>query len=92
MPRGNDRNLGRRDFARLLERAGLPRGLRIHDLRHTAATILLPEGLPVKVGKVVSEALGHADVATTVHASAHTVPGIQQAAPDTTGRLFAKQR
>jgi integrase len=46
----------------LLQRAGLPR-IRFHDLRHTAATLLLARGVNVKV---VSEMLGHSSVAITL--------------------------
>ena len=49
------RNLMRRSFLPLLEQAGLPR-IRFHDLRHTAATLLLGQGMHPKL---VSEMLGH---------------------------------
>ena len=81
-------NLRRRDFARLLEKAGLP-PMRLHDLRHSAATILMSQGVPVKVA---SEMLGHADVTTTLRVYSHVLPGMQQAAADTMDRLFAQQR
>jgi integrase len=51
--------------------------IRLHDLRHTHATVLLREGVPLKV---VSERLGHKDVATTLRTYAHVMPGDQQAA------------
>ncbi len=47
-------NLRKRFFQPLLERAGLPR-IRFHDLRHTAATLLLGEDVNPKI---VSERLG----------------------------------
>jgi len=81
-------NLRRRDFARLLEKAGL-RPMRLHDLRHTAATLLMAEGVPVKVA---SEMLGHADVTTTLRIYSHVLPGMQQAAADTMDRVFAQRR
>lgn len=43
-------------------RAGVP-AIRLHDARHTAATVMLRAGVPVKV---VSQRLGHADVAVTM--------------------------
>ncbi len=58
------------DFAKLIERAGVPR-IRIHDLRHTYATLALEQGIPVKV---VSENLGHADISTTLRTYAHVIP------------------
>jgi integrase len=47
-------NFLQRSFYPLLERAGLPR-VRFHDLRHSAATLLLGLGIPPKI---VSEMLG----------------------------------
>ncbi|HEX5157252.1 MAG TPA: site-specific integrase [Ktedonobacterales bacterium] len=57
----------------LLQRAGLPR-IRPHDLRHTAATLLLARGVPVKV---VSEMLGHASVGITLSIYGHVLPPMQ---------------
>jgi site-specific recombinase XerD len=47
-------NLHNRSWKPLLERAGLPASTRMHDLRHSAATLLLSKGVAVKV---VSEML-----------------------------------
>jgi len=58
------------DFAKLTKHAGVPR-IRIHDLRHTFATLALEQGIPVKV---VSENLGHADISTTLRTYAHVIP------------------
>ena len=60
-------------FDRLLTRSDLPR-IRLHDLRHTHATILLKAGVPVKV---VSERLGHASPAFTISVYQHVIPGMQ---------------
>src|SRR3546814_17479815 len=46
----------------------------LHDLRHTHATLLLKAGIPVKV---VSERLGHANVAFTMSVYQHVLPGMQ---------------
>lgn len=51
-----------------------PPAIRLHDLRHTHATILLAAGVPVKV---VSERLGHATVTITLEIYAHVMPGMQ---------------
>lgn len=48
--------------------------IRVHDLRHTHATLMLKAGVPVKV---VSERLGHATVTITMEIYAHTLPGMQ---------------
>jgi integrase len=56
-------------FDKMLAGAGLPR-VRWHDLRHTAATLLLLSGVPVAE---VSEMLGHADPSVTYRVYAHTL-------------------
>ena len=70
-------NLAKRSFKQHLEAAGLPRSIRLHDFRHTAATLLLGAGVNVKV---VSEMLGHADVGITLRVYAHVLPHMQQSA------------
>lgn len=57
-------------------RAGL-KPIRLHDLRHTHATLLLLSGVHPKV---VSERLGHASVAITLDIYSHVLPGMQEAA------------
>jgi integrase len=49
----------------------------MHDMRHSAATLLLSRGVPVKV---VSEMLGHAEISITLSIYAHTLPDMQSAA------------
>ncbi len=66
-------NFHKNSWKPLLKRAGLPHA-RVHDLRHTAATLMLSHGVPVKV---VSEMLGHADVSTTLSIYAHVLPDMQ---------------
>ncbi len=68
----------------LLDKAGLPR-MRFHDLRHTAATVLLSQGVPVKV---VSELLGHSDISTTLRIYAHVIEGAQEQAVSVMDKLF----
>lgn len=63
-------------FYPLLKHAGLPR-IRPHGLRHTAATLLLARGVPVKV---VSEMLDHANVGITLSIYGHVLPHMQQEA------------
>jgi integrase len=69
-------NLVRRSFRPLLKRAELPR-IRFHDLRHTAATLLLRAGVHPKV---VQERLGHAQIAMTLDTYSHVLPSIQREA------------
>lgn len=70
-------NITKRSFKRYLEKAGLSRDVRFHDLRHTAATLLLASGVNVKV---VSEMLGHSSVSITLNIYAHVLPHMQQSA------------
>ena len=78
-------NLRTRSFARLLKRAGLP-AMRFHTLRHSAATLLMAEGVNIKVA---SEMLGHADITTTLRIYSHVLPSMQEQAADAMDRLFA---
>jgi integrase len=69
-------NLLHYHFYPLLKRTGLPR-IRFHDLRHTAATLLLGRGVNPKI---VSEMLGHASVGITLDTYSHVLPTMQQSA------------
>jgi integrase len=71
-------------FNKVLADAGVPR-VRFHDLRHSAATILLSMGVNVKV---VQEILGHSRIAMTLDIYSHVLPGMQEDAADKMGRLF----
>ena len=70
------RNL-QRHFKAVLERAGLPKSTRFHDLRHTCATLLLKQGVHAKY---VQEHLGHADIALTLNVHSHVLPDMGDAA------------
>ena len=63
-------------MARICAVAEIP-VIRVHDLRHTAATPMLANRVPVKV---VAERLGHASVAITMQTYAHVLPGMQEEA------------
>jgi integrase len=69
-------NLTYRSFRPLLERAGLSR-IRVHDLRHTAATLLLGKGVHPKI---VQEMLGHATITQTMDTYSHVLPDMQDGA------------
>ena len=70
-------------FERIACRAGVP-VIRLHDLRHTHGSLLIREGVPVKV---VSERLGHANIAFTIVTYQHVLPGMQADAARTYQRL-----
>lgn len=61
---------------RLAHRCGLS-GIRLHDARHTHASLMLKQGISPKV---ISERLGHAGIAITLDLYAHTTRGMQQEA------------
>jgi integrase len=63
-------------FEKLVRRSGLP-AVRLHDLRHSHATILLMNGAPVHL---VSQRLGHASPMVTLKVYAHVIPGGQATA------------
>ncbi|PKB75885.1 MAG: hypothetical protein BZY85_06905 [SAR202 cluster bacterium MP-SAtl-SRR3965592-G1] len=63
-------------WRRLVRKAGFP-GIRMHDARHTHATLMLEQGVN---WKIISERLGHGSVAMTLDLYAHASPGLQQAA------------
>ena len=63
-------------FERTARRAGV-KVIRFHDLRHTHASLMLKENVPLKV---VSERLGHASVAITGDIYSHVMPGLQESA------------
>jgi len=65
-------------FAKLRNGAGIP-DVRLHDLRHTHASIMLKAGVHPKV---VSERLGHATVSTTMDIYSHVLPGLQEDAAE----------
>ena len=53
--------------------------MRFHDLRYTCTTLLLREGVNVKV---VSEMLGHASIVITLNTYSHVLPDMQDSAVD----------
>ena len=70
-------------FGNLVRRLRLP-PIRLHDLRHTSATLALSAGIHPKV---VSERLGHSSIAITLDTYSHVVPGLQEAAASTLASL-----
>jgi integrase len=73
-----------KDFRKLLERIGLPL-IRFHDLRHTAATLMLQQGIHPKI---VQESLGHADISMTLNAYSHVLPCMHEEAAEKMDELL----
>ena len=64
--------------------AGLPR-IRLHDVRRSYATAALAAGIPAKI---VSERLGHANIAITMDTYSHVLPGLDEQAAGTVAQLI----
>src|SRR5574340_170285 len=77
-----------RVYKSLLRQAGLP-SIRFHDLRHTAATLMLQQGIHPKV---VQERLGHSDIALTLNTYSHVLPSIQEEAVQKLDQLFLRPK
>jgi integrase len=73
-------------FQRVLDQAGLPH-MRFHDVRHSAATILLTMDVHPKV---VQELLGHSSITMTMDTYSHLLPSMQKEAMDGMDNLFKK--
>jgi integrase len=71
-------------FGRLVASAGVSR-LRLHDLRHTSASLLLAAGVHPKI---VSERLGHSNVSITLDLYSHVIPGLQAEAAEKLGEMI----
>ena len=68
--------VGSSKWRRLVKRAGLE-GIRLHDARHTHASLMLKQGIHPKI---VQERLGHSTIAITLDTYSHVTPGLQEAA------------
>jgi len=74
-----------RDFRRLVGAAGLRR-VRLHDLRHTAASLMLAQGVSPRV---VIEILGHSQISVTMNTYSHVTPAsLREAVARVEGLLF----
>ena len=73
----------RKQFKRLVKEAGLPE-IRFHDMRHTAASLMLNHGVPLIVA---SRRLGHARASITLDIYGHLIPSMQQETADLMDRL-----
>lgn len=68
-----------RAFKKALERAEIRTSIRLYDLRHTTATLLLQAGINPKV---VSERLGHSTIVLTLDVYSHVLPTMQEEATE----------
>ena len=63
-------------YKKLLQRAGRP-DVRFHDLRHSCATLLLAQRVPMRV---IMEILGHSQITLTMNLYAHVEQTVQHEA------------
>ncbi len=71
-------------FQRRASDAGLPR-IRLHDLRHTYATLALAAGVHPKV---VSDRLGHSTITLTIDTYSHSIPSLEEQAANAVADLI----
>lgn len=75
-------------FKRTARKAGLPE-VRLHDLRHTHASLMLQQGTDIKT---ISTRLGHSSVAFTMDTYAHLLPGMQKSAMEKFEKALANSQ
>ncbi|MCJ7701342.1 MAG: site-specific integrase [Anaerolineales bacterium] len=75
----------RRGFRKLLKESGLPK-IRFHDLRHTAASLMLNHGIPVLIA---SKRLGHSKPSVTMDVYGHLLPSKQEEAAELMDNLMS---
>jgi integrase len=82
---GGRRESAVRSLKRLLAQARLPTSVRFHDIRHTAGTLALRQGVPLHT---VSKMLGHSDPAMTLRRYAHVLEDMREDAARAMDELF----
>jgi integrase len=75
-------------WLKLIKHTGLE-GIRLHDARHTHASLMLKAGTHPKI---VQERLGHATISTTLDLYSHVSPGLQQAAVQSFDKMLNGRR
>lgn len=75
-------------WVKLVRRIGL-KGVRLHDARHTHASLMLKQGVHPKI---VQERLGHASIQITLDTYSHVAPGLQEAAAAGFDRMVASRQ
>jgi integrase len=75
-----------KDFKRILKKAALPATIRFHDLRHSSASLLLAQGVPLRA---IMELLGHSTIALTANTYSHVMPAMMQDMADKMNALLS---
>lgn len=80
-------NFTARHFKPLLQRAGLPKTIRLYDPGHTSATLLLAANVHAKI---VSERVGHSTITVPLDTYSHVLPTMQRGAAQTLGVVLSR--
>jgi len=78
-----------RSYKALLKTAGLPVATRFHDLRHSAASLLLAQGVHARV---IMELLGHSSISVTMNTYGHIMPAALREAASTMDAILAAEK
>jgi integrase len=76
-----------RAWKAILDKAGLATTIRFHDLRHSAATLLIAQGVHPRT---VMEILGHSQIATTMNTYGHVLPETMKEAAERMDAIFSR--
>ena len=77
-----------REYKKLLSAANLPSTLRFHDLRHSAASLLLAQGVHARA---IMELLGHSSITVTMNVYGHVMPAMMREAANTMEALLGNR-
>ncbi len=78
-----------RDYKALLEKAELPVTMRFHDLRHSAASLLLAQGVSPKM---IADLLGHSRIGITMDLYSHILPAMRRDTADAMDQILGSRR
>ncbi|MGC2237141.1 MAG: tyrosine-type recombinase/integrase [Pyrinomonadaceae bacterium] len=79
----------RRHYKPILKKAELSENIRLYDLRHTCATLLLSAD---KSPKVIAERLGHSTIVLTLDTYSHVLPSMQKDATDELEQMLFQRK
>ena len=78
-----------RDYKALLEKAELPVTMRFHDLRHSAASLLLAQGVSPKM---IADLLGHSRIGITMDLYSHILPAMRRDTADAMDQILGSRQ
>lgn len=84
----NRSNFNNRYFKKMLGEAGISSRFKIHNMRHTHATLLLKHGVNIKI---VSERLGHSNPTVTLNVYAHVLKSMETTASDMWSKIIKNE-